>query len=222
MRQKNKMFKEIVTKVIDKLEGGYFHPNMLKDGRVKDARYSNSGETMFGIDRLKGGSINSTAAGKRFWLLIDNANAAKNWKWNYKGGELEPELKSLASEMIEPLYNNLSKNYLSKQAIEIVNKNAALLFHFVYATYNGSGWFKKFAQDISNAIASGITDPIQLLKIAINSRTKEGLTTGSKPNSLIAQSGNKIAAMFKILDNPVILSTSIIVVGLILYFLLKK
>ena len=216
------MFKDIVSKVIDNLEGGYFHPNMLKDGRIKDARYLNSGETMFGIDRLKGGSINNTSAGKRFWLIIDTANADKNWKWGYKGGQLEPELKALAAEMIEPLYNNLSKNYLSSKSFEIVNKNAALLFHFVYATYNGSGWFKKFAQDISHAIASGITDPIQLSKIAIHSRTKEGLTTGSKPNSLIAQSGNKIAAMFKILDNPVILTTSIIVVGIILYFLLKK
>jgi len=216
------MFKEIVFKVIDKLEGGYYHPNMLKDGRVKDARYSNSGETMFGIDRLKGGSINSTAAGKRFWLLIDNAKAANNWKWNFKGGELETELKSLAAEMIEPLYNNLSKNYLTEQANEIVSKNAALLFHFVYATYNGSGWFKKFATDITTAIASGITDPVQLAKIAINSRTNEGLTKGSKPNSLIVQSGNKIADMYNILKEPVILIAPIIVVSLILYYLLKK
>lgn len=216
------MFKEQVFKVIDKLEGGYFHPNMLKDGRVKDARYSASGETMFGIDRLKGGSINSTSAGKRFWLLIDQAGAAKNWKWNYKGGTLEPELKSLAAEMIEPLYNNLSKNYLTQKAIEIVNNNALLLFHFIYATYNGSGWFKKFANDITAAIASGITDPIQLSKIAINSRTKEGLTKGSKPNSLIVQSGKKIAAMYNIIIEPVILIAPIIAISFILYFLLKK
>lgn len=216
------MFKDIVSKVIDKLEGGYFHPNMLKDGRVKDARYSASGETMFGIDRLKGGSINSTSAGKRFWLLIDQAGAANNWKWNYKGGLLEPELKSLAAEMIEPLYNNLSKNYLTTKAIQIVNNTPALLFHFIYATYNGSGWFKKFATDITTAIASGITDPVQLAKIAINSRTNEGLTKGSKPNSLIVQSGKKIAAMYNILKEPVILIAPIIVVSLILYYLLKK
>lgn len=216
------MFKEVVSKVIDSLEGGYYHPNMLKDGRVKDARYSNSGETMFGIDRLKGGSINKTSAGKRFWLLIDQAEAANNWKWNYKGGTLEPELKKLVAEMIEPLYNNLSKNYLTKQANDIVSKNAALLFHFIYATYNGSGWFKKFATDITTAIASGITDPAQLAKIAINSRTNEGLTKGSKPNSLIVQSGKKIAAMYNILKEPVILIAPIIVVSLILYYLLKK
>lgn len=216
------MFKDIVFKVIDNLEGGYFHPNMLLDGRVKDTRYSNSGETMFGIDRLKGGSINNTAAGKRFWLLIDNAGAAKNWKWNYKGGSLEPELKILAAQMIEPLYNNFSKNYLTKKAIEIVNNNAALLFHFIYATYNGAGWFKKFASDITAAIASGITDPIQLANIAINSRTKEGLTKGSKPNSLIAQSGNKIAKMFSIINSQAVLIIPIITISILLYILLKK
>jgi hypothetical protein len=216
------MFKDQVNKVIDTLEGGYFHPNMLLDGRVKDARYSNSGETMFGIDRLKGGSINSTAAGKRFWMLIDQANAKNNWKWNYKGGILEPELKSLAAEMIQPLYNTLSKNYLTQKAIDIVNNNALLLFHFIYATYNGSGWFKKFANDITTAIASGITDPMQLAQIAINSRTKEGLTKGSKPNSLIVQSGNKIASMFNVISPAIKIATPLIIAGLILYFILKK
>ena len=216
------MFKQQVFKVIDNLEGGYYHPNMLLDGRVKDARYKNSGETMFGIDRLRGGSINSTAAGKRFWSLIDNAGAAKSWKWNYRGGVLEPELKSLAAEMLEPLFNNLSKTYLSKKAIEIINNNAFLLFHFIYATYNGSGWFKKFATDITTAIAAGITDPVQLTKIALNSRTKEGLKKGSKPNSLIVQSGNKIAKMFNIISKPVQIATPIIIAGIIIYLILKK
>jgi len=144
------------------------------------------------------------------------------WKWNYKGGSLEPELKSLAAEMIQPLFNNLSKTYLSSKAIEIINNNAFLLFHFIYATYNGSGWFKKFATDITNAIASGITDPIQLTKVAINSRTKEGLKKGSKPNSLIVQSANKITKLFKIIEEPVKIATPLIIAGIIIYFILKK
>jgi hypothetical protein len=41
---------------------------------------------MFGIDRLKGGSINNTNAGREFWRLIDNADAKNNWDWNDKGG----------------------------------------------------------------------------------------------------------------------------------------
>jgi hypothetical protein len=96
------------------------------------------------------------------------------------------------------------------------------LFHFIYATYNGSGWFKKFATDITNAIASGITDPIQLTKVAINSRIKEGLKKGSKPNSLIVQSANKITKLFKIIEEPVKIATPLIIAGIIIYFILKK
>lgn len=213
------LFKNIVFKVIDQLEGGYYHPNMLQDGRVKDQRYKNSGETMFGIDRVKGGLINNSEVGKKFWAIIDNAGARDKWKWNFKGGELEPQLKDLAAQMIQPLFNSLSTSYLTQKAKDIVNNNAVLLFHFIYATYNGSGWFKKFATDITTAIASGITDPVQLAKIAINSRTKEGLTKGSKPNSLIAQGGAKIAKMFNIVSNPI---TPIILIGILFYILLKK
>jgi len=36
----DKCFYNLSKVVIDKLEGGYFHPDMLKDGRVKDSRYS--------------------------------------------------------------------------------------------------------------------------------------------------------------------------------------
>ena len=215
------MFQSVVFQIIDNLEGGYYHPDMLLDGRVKDKRYSNSGETMYGIDRLKGGSINNTIAGKKFWSLIDNAGARSKWRWNYKGGQLEPELKTLAAQMILPLYNNLSNNYLTKKAIEIVNKNAVLLFHFVYATYNGAGWFKKFATDINTALASGILDPMQLIQIALNSRIKEGLTKGSRPNSLIIQSAKKIQNIFK-LTNPLISIIPLLLTSLYLYYILKK
>ena len=215
------MFQSVVFQIIDNLEGGYYHPDMLLDGRVKDKRYSASGETMFGIDRLKGGSINNTIAGKKFWSIIDNAGARSKWRWNYKGGQLEPELKTLAAQMILPLYNNLSNNYLTKKAIEIVNKNAVLLFHFVYATYNGAGWFKKFATDINTALASGILDPVQLIQIALNSRLKEGLTKGSKPNSLIVQSAKKIQSIFN-LTNPLISIIPLLLTSLYLYYILKK
>jgi hypothetical protein len=215
------MFQNVVFQIIDNLEGGYYHPDMLLDGRVKDKRYSASGETMFGIDRLKGGSINKTIARKKFWSLIDNAGARSKWRWNYKGGQLEPELKTLAAQMILPLYNNLSNNYLTKKAIEIVNKNAVLLFHFVYATYNGAGWFKKFASDINTALAAGILDPVQLIQIALNSRLKEGLKKGSKPNSLIVQSAKKIQSIFK-LTNPLISIIPLLLTSLYLYYILKK
>lgn len=182
----------IVATVIDKLEGGYYHPDMLKDGRVKDSRYGASGETMMGIDRVAGGKLNDTQPGKEFWKMIDDAGASSKWKWNYRGGELEPKLRQLAGEIIKPQFEKLANTYLSEEARKIVFSDGRLLFHFVYATWNGSGWFKKFGKDVSDAVGSGVTNPDELLRIAIASRTEEGLEPGSSPNSLIAQGGKKI------------------------------
>ena len=51
----NTDFKQSVNKVIDTLEGGYYHPNMVKDGRLKSSyKMGNSGETMMGMDRKHG------------------------------------------------------------------------------------------------------------------------------------------------------------------------
>jgi hypothetical protein len=176
---------ELAKLVINKLEGGYYHPDMLRDGRVKDSRYGNSGETMFGMDRKNGGNLTTSSAGKQFWSLIDNANARSSWKWNYGGGELRPQLLQLASQMIIPQYQNFSKRYLSPQALNIVNSDKALTFNFLYATWNGSGWFRKFANKINDAVNRGITLPQVLSKIALDARSQSG-------NSLIAQQTNKI------------------------------
>lgn len=178
-------FIDSVAVVIDNLEGGYYHPQMLKDGRVKDNRYSSSGETMFGIDRKAGGKINDTAAGKKFWSLIDNAKASMNWKWNYKGGALGSDLKQLAAEIIYPEYQRMSAKYLSAKTKQLVDSDKRLLFNFIYATWNGEGWFKKFAAPVNNAVANGTTNLDELTKIAVAARTQSS-------NSLIAQGGRKI------------------------------
>lgn len=212
-------FNTMAMLVIDKLEGGYYHPDMLKDGRVKDPRYANSGETMFGIDRKAGGKINDTTAGKAFWKIIDEANARKLWKWNFKGGNLAPVLKKYVAEIILPEYEKLAKLYLSEKAKEVVGNDSRLLFHFIYATWNGSGWFKKFASDINKAIDNGVKDSDKLTQVALNSRTKEGLKPGSQPNSLVAQGGNKIATFINDLKDKVTENkgtTGALVVGIIL------
>ena len=157
-----KDFDGIVAKVIDKLEGGYYHPDMLQDGRVRDSRYGNSGETMMGIDRKAGGDINTTPEGIEFWKLIDDANARTEWKWGYRGGALESQLRKLAGKMIKRYYDKYASRYLSGKALTIVNENPKLLFNFVYAVWNGPGWFKNFADDINLAVDKGITDPEEL------------------------------------------------------------
>jgi len=182
-------FKIVTKQVVEQLEGGYYSPEMLKDGRVKDTRYSNSGETMFGIDRKAGGALNTSEAGKKFWAIIDNANARKTWKWNYMGGDLHDKLLDLVPDILFPHYQNLSSKYLSPEAAKLVESDNRLLFHFVYSTWNGAGWFQKFANKFNTAVASGEKNIEKLIQVAINSRVNSG-------NSLIAQGGNKISKFF--------------------------
>lgn len=182
-------FEEMTKLVIDKLEGGYYHPDMLTDGRIKDKRYKSSGETMFGIDRKNGGSINTSPAGQQFWKIIDNANARTEWSWLYRGGSYEEELKTLVVKMMKPRYDDFSNRYLSKEAQEIVKNDDKLLFNFIYATWNGSGWFQTFAAPINKAVIRGNTDPSTLSTIALNSRLNSS-------NSLIKQGGGKIQTLF--------------------------
>jgi hypothetical protein len=172
-------FEEITNKVIDNIEGGYYHPKMSQSAMGK------SGETMMGIDRKHGGDYNTSSAGKEFWKLIDDAGASSKWKYNYLGGSLEPKLKSLVAKIIEPFFLKNMNNYLSPEARKIVESSPNLMFHFAYATWNGPGWFRKFAIKINDAVKKGITDPNKLTEIAIRSRVDSG-------NSGIAHNAKKI------------------------------
>lgn len=186
------LYKTIVNIIIDNIEGGYYHPNMLIDGRVKDPRYKNSGETMLGIDRKNGRIISTSPAGKKFWKLIDDANAKDTWKWNYKGGSLYIPLRDLVVEMMFPLYQSMSSQYLSVNAKSIVESNPRLLFNFVYATWNGPAWFKYWAGEFNKIVAKGETDPPKLINYVIKLRNDSTF-------SLIRQSGKKIQSLISLL-----------------------
>lgn len=190
-------FNQVTKKVIDNLEGGYYHPDMKVKNPVKFAGMGTSGETMYGIDRRHGGTLNTSEAGKKFWSLIDKAGARDKWQWNYLGGSLAPKLKELTGEIMYPHYQRLAKAYLSDKAKSVVEADDRLLFHFIYAGWNGEGWFRKFAADMNEAVNKGIKDADKLVKVAIRSRTEEGLEKGSAPNSLIRQGGLKIEKIFE-------------------------
>jgi hypothetical protein len=180
-------FGKAVDKIIDNFEGGYYHPDMLKDGRVKDSRYGGSGETMFGMDR-QAGKQELTSAGKEFWSIIDKENARSNWKYNYMlkdNPTLAGRLKGLIVQIMEPLFNQYMQKYLTPESREIVKNNPKLFFNFAYATYNGPGWFDKFAKIINNEVANGNTNPDSLADIDIMNRKNSG-------NSLIAQGARKL------------------------------
>lgn len=178
-------FRKVTLWIIDNLEGGYYHPDMMKRNPEKFPRYENSGETMFGIDRRQGGSINTSPAGVKFWGLIDKANARTLWKWNYKGGELADELKPLVVEMMYPRFIDFLNRYIPNKALqsEIFN-NPVLLGHFIYATWNGSGWFQRFAKNAAKNYAQGARgEALKNLELGYRA---------NYPNSLIAQGGKKI------------------------------
>jgi len=179
-------FEEIASQVIDKLEGGYYHPDMVKDGRLKaSSGMGDSGETMMGIDRKHGATINKSSEGIEFWGLIDKAGASKKWKWNYKGGSLEPRLRDLVVRIIKPRYEDYVRRYLTPEAAQIVNSNPALMFHFIYAVWNGPGWFKHFASKVNDEVKKGNTNPNELAKFAIRTRV-------NSTNPIIARGGRKI------------------------------
>ena len=184
-------FDELVSKVIDNFEGGYYHPVMEKDGRHPGGVMGDSGETMMGMDRKHGKGFAQTTAGQEFWKLIDDSGAKNNWKWNYMGGPLESKLRKLVSQQIKPVYDDLSNRYLKPKAREIVKNNPDLTFHFIYATWNGPGWFQKFAKKINDAVDNGITNPTELGKIAMKSRKESG-------NSIIARGGEKMTKLLGI------------------------
>lgn len=188
-------FLNVTDKVIDNLEGGYFHPDMFKDGRLKyNAAYASSGETMFGIDRKNGTSLASSPAWAAFWRIIDQSGARKKWKWNYRGGSLESQLTQLAGEMMYPHFMRLYDKYLTTASRNAVTDDQRLGFHFSYASWNGAGWFQRFANVINKATASGISDTNKLTDIAISSRINSS-------NKLIRQSGEKIKELLKQLNS---------------------
>jgi murein DD-endopeptidase MepM/ murein hydrolase activator NlpD len=181
----------IVNTIINNLEGGYYHPDMLQDGRVNDSRFGNSGETMFGMDRQAGGTESQGPAGQEFWRLIDAEDARHKWKHEYMlkdNPQLDNKLRQLVAEIMQPLFVKYVHSYLSPDAAPIVTSDSSLTFNFAYAVWNGPGWFQKFAKPINDAVASGTTDPKQLLQIALERRTGSG-------NSLIAQGGSKVASI---------------------------
>ena len=210
-------FNKVTKVVIDKLEGGYFHPDMRTNNPKKFGSYHRSGETMFGLDRWAGHDLYystprkantvledmkyiysnayqyKTPEAKEFWTLIDQANARKNWKWLYRGGSLEPRLMYLTGKIMYPRYENLANRYLTAKSQQLINSDPRLLFHFIYALWNGPGWFKTFAQKFNAATEKGITNKDELLKVAMNSRINSSV-------KLISNGGKKINSFINTID----------------------
>lgn len=189
-------YKKLVALVIDKLEGGYYHPNMLKKNPKKFEGYENSGETLFGLDRHAGHDLYystprpkgrekvfvnlpyiesgaykyASDEARDFWTTLDDADAKNKWGWGDRGGSLEPKLRDLAGLIMKPGFNKFFKKYIDEEVQQIVKGDDRLIFHFLYATWNGIKFFQKFAKAINDAYKNGVKTADGLYSIAIESR----------------------------------------------------
>lgn len=207
-------FITVTKQVIANLEGGYYNPNpAYNHPGSKDSRYSSSGETMFGIDRKAGapataGPENPKAPqpAKNFWTKIDAAQKQAKWTYNYIPPDpLQTELTTLAANIIKPLYDSNKKNYLTNtELLKIIESDGRLLFNFIYATWNGSGWFKAFANGLTAYYNQGNTDADALLKWIVSKRIDSSgielskgykIQRGDSAWSLINQTGVKIKGL---------------------------
>jgi len=183
------VWKSFTDKIIDKFEGGYWNNDKTKPNDKKCPKHpytsisDNSGETMFGIDR-RAGDWDNDSDGQAYFGLIDGEKEAagsmdefcKTWVWLYRGGKLEDELKLMASSMMRKSYER-NKKWLSSEALNEVEGNKRLMFHFAYACWNGSGFFQDFAEDINMAVNQGLSGD-DLVNVAVNGRNERFNGTG--------------------------------------------
>ena len=220
-------FIQAAVQIIEILEGGYNNPQIMcrdhpyanpshkhhdKRGNptnrppsFTDSRFHKSGETMFGIDRVAGGSERSKNSVVKknaieFWRAIDAAGAWTSWPlYHIPKDPLKSQLLLSAAKMQEPLFDSLMLSKVSNPELRaLVKTNGKLMFNFAYASWNGPGWFEAFGRKITDAYNKGLKDPNDLAEFFVNMRVNnEGLIGNKKGGaaySLIRQGGFKIAS----------------------------
>ena len=198
----NANFRDITKKVIANFEGGYWNP--ICHGSKGMGK---STETMFGLDRYNG-NIESTNEGKQFFKIIDDEKRSlgakstgdgkntkwtnmdgfcQKWKYNYKGdSRTQKPLMDLATSIMEKRFNSyMSSSVKDPKVKEKIMNNKNLLTHMSYATWNGSGFFRRFAKRLEDKIKRGASDK-ELVDIAIQSRAETGLYNKDKIAKAIA------------------------------------
>jgi hypothetical protein len=180
-------FDKVTDFVIKKFEGGYWNP-YCKHKSIGGS----STETMFGLDRYNG-NIERTDEGKKFFGIIDKEKKdrgafrvgrkwyrmgefCKKWTHGFKGGDKEAELRKLTISIMKKNYERNATAYFTPELKKRVEKSPGLTLHFSYATWNGPGFFQKFAKSMSEKLKN---DPnmseSELIDSGIADRGKTGL-----------------------------------------------
>lgn len=179
-------FNKITQLTIDNIEGGYYNPQLHYDSGM-----GKSGETLFGMDRKTGVEFVNSSRGKEFWNLVDQDRKKNPKKWvRYYKLDDNPGLKQrlvdiVSSQWLPNEYSKFSNTYIKdSETKKIINSDPKLKFHMAYACWNGSGFFKGFAEHLTNLVKKGIKDTNKLFNAAVQNRLSKGGT--------IAKSGNII------------------------------
>lgn len=171
-----KDFATVTRQVIAYLEGGYFNP---KTHAIGDPTYKNSGETMFGIDRVAGApnsagpeNPRAPASAKEFWTKIDNTQRTEgNWRYLYiPPNPLQDELVNLTIKIIKPEFDRLLRKHYKPEIISIIESDGRLLFNVIYAVWNGSGWFESLAKELTIYYGAGNKTAESLTQWFVNRR----------------------------------------------------
>lgn len=192
----------LINEIINRIEGGYYHPDMKSKLRGGE-NMGSSGETMFGIDRVNGGNINTTADGVKFWEIVDANYSDKHGNTAYYNdmadGKKIPasvgqELRKYAENIILRLFEQNAK-FLSDGAKRIVFNDPALTLQFLYACWNGSGNFQKFANVMNAAYSNGERSAKAFYNLIQDSRRSRGglWKTGADKLDLIVADFPKIS-----------------------------
>lgn len=179
--------------IIDKFEGGYFHPDMYNANPAffnNDSAYAKSGETYYGMDRAAGAPLTTSGAMVDFWKLIDQYYTpyhANLTYWNEKDGylrnrktrsaiplTLKDKLRGYVAQTMSAQFEKLLKENFSDSQITWVKKHPKICFIFWYGTWNGSKFFKNFANVVKQTLAQ-TTNPDTVFDALIAYRKKTAL-----------------------------------------------
>ena len=95
--------------------------------------------------------------------------------------------------MMKPQYDLYMRKYLTPEAQKIVNGSKALTFNFIYATWNGPGWFKKFGKKFNDDVNKNLSIG-ELVGKVLEYRRDSG-------NRIIVDTGKKLENILPNIEN---------------------
>jgi hypothetical protein len=197
---------KLAAQVIRVCEGGYYHPDMQLRNPKGFAGMGKSGETMMGIDRtFDDKKALASPEGVAFWKLIDTADARHNWKYEYiPPGPLFNKLATYVAAMQKPQWDAWFPSSLGYRGYpdlqKVILSNDLLFFNHIYCVWNGSGWFKGFADIMKAAWNSGIKDGNKLALLFLKRRIANKGVIDNVLYTPISQGGERICQHYGI--NP--------------------